>query len=75
LGTEIRRVRRDRRPVRFNVVASVFEVFGDTDKSLRWLESPCLAFRGASPLSLLETSSGVEMILNELSLQGWFFEC
>lgn len=66
LGTEIKRVHRGRQPVKFDVVASVFEVFGDTDRCLRWLESPCLALRGASPLSLLETSSGVEMILNEL---------
>jgi hypothetical protein len=66
LGTEIRRVHRGRQPVKFDVLSSVFEVFGDADKASKWLKSPCLAFRCVTPLSMLETSSGVEMVLNEL---------
>jgi putative toxin-antitoxin system antitoxin component (TIGR02293 family) len=48
------------------VINCCMEIFGDAAKASKWFKSPCLAFRGAVPLSLLETFSGVEMILNEL---------
>jgi len=42
------------------------EVFGDTESASHWLKSPYFAFRGTAPLSLLDSSSGIEKISNEL---------
>lgn len=46
------------------------EIFGDTERASHWLKSPYFAFRGATPLSLLDSSSGIEKILNELERIG-----
>ena len=51
-------------------IAKVFnrciEIFGDTERVSHWLQSPYFAFWGAAPLSLLDSSSGIEKLLNEL---------
>ncbi|MBW4890588.1 MbcA/ParS/Xre antitoxin family protein [Mucilaginibacter sp. HMF5004] len=42
------------------------EVFGSIDKFKIWMRSPSLIFKGDTPLSLLDTSFGFDMVLNEL---------
>ena len=41
-------------------------VFGDKEKFIRWMYSPCKALGNKIPASLLKTKSGLEMILDEL---------
>ena len=49
------------------VVARSIEVFGAKDKAVHWLKSPCYTLDKASPLSLLDTFTGVGIILDELT--------
>lgn len=42
------------------------EIFGDKESFMAWLHCPSLAFAGQTPLSLLHTPSGVEMVLDEI---------
>lgn len=42
------------------------EVFGAVDKFKIWIRTPSLVFKGESPLSLLDTSIGFSMVLDEL---------
>jgi putative toxin-antitoxin system antitoxin component (TIGR02293 family) len=42
------------------------EVFGSIDKFKMWIRTPSIIFKGNTPLSLLDTSYGFDMVLNEL---------
>jgi putative toxin-antitoxin system antitoxin component (TIGR02293 family) len=42
------------------------EVFGSIDKFKIWIRTPSVIFKGEAPLSLLDTSFGFNMILDEL---------
>ncbi len=42
------------------------EVFGDKRKAIRWLKYPSAALGNTTPFDLLDTSAGVEMVLDEL---------
>ena len=42
------------------------EVFGSMDKFKRWMKTPGHVFRGETPISLLDTSVGFDMVLREL---------
>lgn len=42
------------------------EVFGSVDKFKIWMRTPLYVFHGETPLSLLDTSIGFEMVLDEL---------
>ena len=42
------------------------EVFGTMDKFKTWMGTPSLGFNGESPLSLLDTSAGFNMVFTEL---------
>jgi len=42
------------------------EVFGSMDKFKTWMGTPSLGFNGESPLSLLDTSAGFNMVFTEL---------
>lgn len=48
------------------VYAKGFEVFGDERKFTRWLNKKSMALGGETPFSLLDTSYGVQLILNEI---------
>ncbi len=49
------------------VYAKGFEVFGDEKKFTRWLNKPNMAVGGDIPFSLLDTSYGVQLVLNEIT--------
>jgi putative toxin-antitoxin system antitoxin component (TIGR02293 family) len=42
------------------------EVFGAMDKFKLWVRTPSIIFNGESPLSLLDTSAGFDMVFKEL---------
>lgn len=42
------------------------EVFGSMDKFQRWMKTPGHVFRNETPISLLDTSVGFDMVLREL---------
>lgn len=42
------------------------EVFGNRDRFLAWLKSPCPALGNRKPLSLLKSRFGTELVLDEL---------
>ena len=42
------------------------EVFGSVDKFKIWMRTPLYVFHGETPLSLLDTSIGFEMVLDEM---------
>ena len=42
------------------------EVFGSLDKFKAWMKTPLHAFKGETPVSLLDTSIGFDMIFKEL---------
>ncbi|MBI4848228.1 MAG: DUF2384 domain-containing protein [Nitrospirae bacterium] len=48
------------------VVARGTEVFRDKDKFTSWMHSPCKALANQTPLSLLSSRFGTEMVLDEL---------
>lgn len=49
------------------VVARGIEVFGAKHKAVHWLKSPCYTLDQTSPLSLLDTFTGVGIVLDELT--------
>ncbi|NAS32218.1 DUF2384 domain-containing protein [Flavobacteriaceae bacterium R38] len=49
------------------VYSKGFEVFGDEKKFTRWLNKPNVALGGEVPFSLLDTSYGVQLVLNEIT--------
>jgi len=42
------------------------DVFGSLDKFKTWMKTPLLVFRGETPVSLLDTSLGFDMVFREL---------
>jgi len=42
------------------------EVFGSMDKFKLWMKTPLLVLKGATPLSLLDTSAGFNIVFTEL---------
>jgi putative toxin-antitoxin system antitoxin component (TIGR02293 family) len=48
------------------VAAKGAEVFDDKDKFLSWMNHPCKALANKTPLSLLNSRFGAEMVLDEL---------
>lgn len=48
------------------VVARCTELFQSPEKASRWLKSPALALGNNRPLDLLDTATGVTMVLNLL---------
>lgn len=42
------------------------EVFGSIEKFKVWVKTPSLVFKGESPVSLLDTSAGFDMVFKEL---------
>ena len=48
------------------VAARGEEVFGDKDRLLAWVRQPSTALGGNSPMSLLSSRFGAEMVLDEL---------
>ena len=42
------------------------EIFGSSDKFKLWIRTPSVIFNGESPLSLLDTSAGFDMVFTEL---------
>lgn len=50
----------------YRVYSRALEVFNSKDKALRWLKYPSVALGNNIPIDLLDTSSGIEMVLDEL---------
>ncbi len=48
------------------VTAKGIEVFEDKSQFLSWMSFPCMSFENKTPLSLLTSKFGVDMILDEL---------
>lgn len=48
------------------VYARAVEVFEDEQRALEWLQAPIVALGGRIPMSLLDTSTGVDLVLTEL---------
>jgi putative toxin-antitoxin system antitoxin component (TIGR02293 family) len=48
------------------VYARAVEVFEDEQRALEWLQAPIVALGGRIPVSLLDTSTGVDLVLTEL---------
>jgi putative toxin-antitoxin system antitoxin component (TIGR02293 family) len=48
------------------VYARAGEVFEDEERALEWLQAPIVALGGQIPMSLLDTSAGVDLVLIEL---------
>lgn len=42
------------------------EVFGSMDKFKLWMKTPLIVFKGETPLSLLDTSAGFDIVFKEL---------
>jgi putative toxin-antitoxin system antitoxin component (TIGR02293 family) len=43
------------------------EVFEDKEHAVNWLKTPCPALGNIRPLELLDTYSGIELVMNELN--------
>lgn len=50
----------------YKVYNRALDVFNGKDKALRWLKNPSVALGNNIPIDLLDTSSGIEMVLDEL---------
>lgn len=48
------------------VLTLATEVFEDHDNAITWLKDNCLALGNVTPLSLLDTPQGNEIVINEL---------
>ena len=48
------------------LTARGFEVFGDPDKFVAWMNAPCTALGERTPISLIATQVGIDMVLDEL---------
>ncbi len=49
-----------------DVVNRAYSVFKDSDKAMRWLNSPCIALGGQTPALLLDNPDGVDLVMNTL---------
>lgn len=50
-----------------DVIRRAIEVIGDHDKALRWLGTPVRALDYATPISLLGTQHGIDLVNDVLS--------
>jgi putative toxin-antitoxin system antitoxin component (TIGR02293 family) len=48
------------------VYTRAVDVFEDEERALEWLQAPIVALGGGIPMSLLDTSAGVDLVLTEL---------
>jgi len=48
------------------VFSRTTSVFKDCDKAMSWLKSPCYALGDQIPVQLLDTSEGMELVMNTL---------
>ena len=48
------------------LTARGFEVFGYPDKFVEWMNAPCTALGERTPISLIATQVGIDMVLDEL---------
>ena len=48
------------------VYTRAVEIFEDEERALAWLKAPIVALGGRIPMSLLDTSAGVDVVLTEL---------
>ncbi|MFH0975001.1 MAG: antitoxin Xre/MbcA/ParS toxin-binding domain-containing protein [Spirochaetota bacterium] len=48
------------------VYTRCLEVFEDKKDAAQWLKEPCASFGNVPPVELLDTSTGIEMIFDEL---------
>jgi putative toxin-antitoxin system antitoxin component (TIGR02293 family) len=48
------------------VVMRANGIFGDHGKAMDWLKSPCYALGGQVPISLLDTTEGIELVMDTL---------
>jgi putative toxin-antitoxin system antitoxin component (TIGR02293 family) len=48
------------------LTARGFEVFGDPDKFVEWMNAPCTVLGERTPISLITTQIGIDMVLDEL---------
>jgi putative toxin-antitoxin system antitoxin component (TIGR02293 family) len=48
------------------VFCRTYEIFKSSDKTMRWLKSPCYALGNQVPVKLLDTTEGTELVLNTL---------
>ncbi len=49
------------------IYARCVEVFEEHDKAANWLKQPNIAFGKILPIELLDTSTGIEMVFDELT--------
>jgi putative toxin-antitoxin system antitoxin component (TIGR02293 family) len=49
------------------VYARCLEVFEDKKNAAYWLKESCIAFGNIAPIELLDTSTGIEMVFDELT--------
>ncbi len=49
-----------------SVTARAMEVLGSRENALRWLRTPMPALRGETPLSVLDSASGIHEVENIL---------
>jgi putative toxin-antitoxin system antitoxin component (TIGR02293 family) len=51
---------------RLNVLDRATSVFGDRDKAIIWLNSPCFALGNQVPKQLIDSTAGMELVLDTL---------
>jgi len=49
-----------------NVLDKANSVFGDNNKAMIWLNSPCYAIGNQVPMQLLDTVEGMELVMDAL---------
>lgn len=49
-----------------NVIERATSVFGDREKSIIWLNSPCYALGNQVPMQLTETTEGMGLVMSTL---------
>jgi len=48
-----------------------FESFGSYESFGRWLQKPAYGFNGIAPMEIMKTSSGVDLLIEELVRIDW----
>lgn len=51
---------------RQNVIDRAYSVFEDHDKAVIWLNSPCYSLGNQVPMKLLDTTEGMELVMDTL---------
>jgi putative toxin-antitoxin system antitoxin component (TIGR02293 family) len=49
-----------------NVIERATSVFGNREKAIIWLNSPCYALGNQVPMQLTETTEGMELVMSTL---------